>query len=183
MKKYKYFIATCVTLLFAITTAFAQDKEAKIKLTFKKVDSTNVCKALVTSNGKPVKDVSVSLYVKRMFSPLPIGSAATTDTSGRVSFTIPNDIPSTDGKLTLIAKIVDDENYKNTDASVEADCGTVVVSDNSHINERSIFAGRNRAPLYFILASLLIITLVWGTLLYAVLQVFKIKKLGSVNKK
>jgi len=181
MEKYKYFIVICAALLFSMTTSSAQEKVAKMTLTFTKVDTINVCKALVTSEGLPVKEVNVSLFVKRLFSPLPIGSAAT-DETGTASFNIPTDIPSLDGKLIFIAKIVDDENYMNTEVSGDANLGTIVVSDNSNINERSIFAARDKAPKYFIAASLIIISLVWGTLLYAVLQIVKIKKLSSANK-
>jgi hypothetical protein len=182
MGKYNYFIATCIMILFSITTSYAQDKEAKITLTFEKADSLYVCKALVTSEGKPVIEVPVNLSVKRLFSNLPIGDAVATDSTGVATFEVPQDIPSRNGKLTIFANIVDDENYMNTEASGEVNWGTVVVSDNSNVGERSISGGRSEAPIYFIISSLLAIGLVWGTLLYAVLQVFKIKRLGTVNK-
>ena len=181
MKKYKYFITSCIMLLLTTLTSFAQDKEATITLSFAKADSVNVCKALVTSEGVPVKEVPVSLFVKRMFSQLPIGEAVATDSTGVASFEVPQDLPSQNGKLTIFAKIVDDENYKNTEASGIVNWGTIIVSDNSKVDERSIFAGRNKAPIFFIIVSLLSLFLVWGTLIYAVLQVFKIKRLSSAN--
>ena len=81
MKKYNYFLATGLMILFSITFSFAQDKEAKITLTFEKVDSLNVCKAFVTSEGQPVIEVPVKLSVKRLFSKLPIGDAIPTDST------------------------------------------------------------------------------------------------------
>jgi hypothetical protein len=182
MEKYKYFIATCLMLLFSTTTAFAQDKEAKITLTFAKADSLYICKALVTSEGKPVPEVPVNLSVKRLFSNLPIGDAVATDSTGVATFEVPQDIPSPKGKLIIFANIVDDENYMNTEAKGEVNWGTIVKRDDSNILERSISAGRDRAPLIFIIVSLLAIGLVWGTLFYAVLQVFKIKRLGLEHK-
>ncbi len=182
MKKYNYFLATCLMILFSIANSFAQDKEAKITLTFEKVDSLNVCKAFVTSEGQPVIEVPVLLSVKRLFTKLPIGEAIATDSTGVATFEFPNDIPSKNGKLTIFASIVEDENYMDTETSGEVNWGTVVVSDNSNVDERSFSAGRDRAPIYFITASLLIIGLIWGTLLYAVLQVFKIKRLGKVEE-
>jgi hypothetical protein len=169
-------------LLLTTITSFAQDKEAKITLTFEKADSLYVCKALVTSEGVPVNEVPVSLFVKRMISPLPIGDAVATDSTGVATFDVPQDIPSSDGKLTIFAKIVDDENYKNTEASGVVNWGTIIVSDNSIVDERSNFAGRNKAPIFFIIVSLLSLFIVWGTLIYAVLQIFKIKRLSSSNK-
>ncbi len=182
MKKYNYLLVPCFVVFFAITTALAQDKEAKITLTFEKVDSLNVCKAFVTSEGKPVIEVPVKLSVKRLFSKLPIGDAVATDSTGVATFEFPLDIPSKTGKLTIFANIVDDENYINAEASGEVNWGTVVVSDNSNVDERSFSAGRDRAPIYFIVTSLLILGLIWGTLLYAVLQVVKIKRLGKLEE-
>jgi hypothetical protein len=169
-------------ILISITTSYSQDKEAKITLTFEKADSLYVCKALVISEGKPAIEVPVNLSVKRLFSNLPIGDAVATDSTGVATFEFPNDIPSRDGKLTIFANIVDNETYKNTEASGEVKWGTVVVSDNSNVDERSFSAGRDRAPIFFIATSLLIIGLIWGTLIYAVLQVFKLKKLGVVEE-
>lgn len=182
MKKYNYFLATCLMILLSIATSYAQDKEAIITLTFEKADSLNVCKALVTSEGKPVIEVPVNLSVKRLFSNLPIGDPVSTDSTGVATFEFPNDIPSRNGKLTIFAKITDDENYMNAEASGEVNWGTVVVSDNSNVGERSIAAGRDGAPIYFIISSLIAIGLVWGFILYSVVQVFKIKRLGSLNK-
>ena len=181
MEKYNYFIATCMMILFSLTTSNAQDKEAKITLTFEKADSLYVCKALVTSDGIPVSEVPVNLSVKRLFSNLPIGDPVATDSIGVATFEVPQDIPSRNGKLIIFANIVDDENYMNTETSGTVNWGMVVVSDNSNIEDRSISAGRDKAPIYFITASLLIIYLIWGTLFYAVLQVFKIKRLGKAN--
>ena len=182
MKKYNYFLVTCLMILLSIATSFAQDKEAKITLTFEKVDSLNVCKAFVTSEGQPVIEVPVVLSVKRLFAKLPIGDPIATDSTGVATFEFPNDIPSKNGKLTIFASIVDDENYMNTETSGEVNWGTVVVTDNSNIDDRSFSAGRDRAPIYFIAISLVILGSIWGTLLYAVLQVFKIKKIGKMQE-
>lgn len=182
MKKYNYFLVAAFMILFSLTTSFAQDKEAKITLSFEKADSLYVCKALVTSEGVPVNEVPVNLSVKRLFGNLLIGDPVATDSTGVATFEFPQDIPSKNGKLTIFAKIADDENYMDTETSGEVNWGLVVVSDNSNIEERSMAAARDKAPIYFISASLLIIGLIWGTLIYAVLQVFKIKRLGKLEE-
>lgn len=182
MKKYTYFLVTCLAILFSIASTSAQDKEAKITLTFEKADSLYVCKAMVTSEGIPVIEVPVNLSVKRLFSKLPIGDAIATDSTGVATFEVPQDIPSKDGKLTIFASIADDEIYMDTETSGVADFGTIVVSDNSNVSERSIAAGRSGAPIYFIISSLVVIGIFWGILIYAVLQVFKIKRLGKVEE-
>lgn len=178
MKKTKYFIGICVALLLSTTTIFAQDKEAIITLNFAQVDSENVCTATVTSEGLPVPEVNVSLFAKRLLSNLPLEEVAT-DSLGIASFIVAQDIPSIDGKLILVAKIIDDENYMNTEVVGETNWGMVVAVDNSNFEERSLFAARDKAPIYFIAASIIILTLVWGTLVWALFQVVRIKRLGS----
>ncbi|MBA4153530.1 hypothetical protein [Flavobacterium sp.] len=181
MKKFKYFLVNCA-LFLSIASVFGQEKEAVITLSFEKVDSVNVCKALVTSEGKPVQEVSVGLFVKRLYSNLAIGEPIATDSIGEASFEVPQDIPSPDGKLVFIAKIEDDENYMNTETKSEIKWGMIIASDNSNVGERSISGGRDKAPIYFIVASLLAIGIVWGTLFYAVFQIFRIRKLRTINK-
>lgn len=182
MKKYNYFLVSFIMILLSLSVSYGQDKVAKISLTFDKVDSLYVCKALVISDGKPVIEVPVNLSVKRLFGNLIIGDPISTDSTGVATFEVPQDIPSKNGKLTFYAKIEDDENYMNTETTAEANWGMIVVSDNSNIEDRSIAAGRDKAPIYFITASLLIIGLIWGTLIYAVMQVFKIRRLGNLEE-
>ena len=178
MKKNIYFIAILASLLLKMTSSFAQDKVAKLSIKFEKVDTNNVCNVSATSEGLPVKGVSINLFVKRMLRDLPIASVATEE-NGIASFVFPKDIPSIDGNLTLIAKITDDDNYKNTEERGDINWGTLVVSDNCNVNERAISAARDKAPIYLIATSIFIISIVWGTLLWAVLQVFKIKKVRN----
>lgn len=172
-------------IIFMICTVVlnAQDKEAKITLAFENGDSLKICKAAVTSNDSAVKEVAVKLYVQRMFSLLPVGDG-TTDDEGIVNFEFPNDIPADqNGKLTIIAKIEDDENYKNTETRAEIDWGLKRNSVDSESAERSLSASRDKAPIYFIVATNLIIIGIWGTLIYVVLQIFKIKKISKhLNK-
>ena len=181
MKKYIYLLLLSV---FFTSTTFAQEKEAKLTLTFAKVDSQNVCKALVTSEDKPVKEVSVKLFVHRLFGLLPIGDAVSTDENGISSFNFPKDIPAeSNGKLTVIAKVEDDDNFGSFEIKQDVDWGVIKAISTSENTERSISASRERAPIYFMVTSDLIILGIWGTLIYIVFQVFKIKRISSTNKK
>ncbi len=183
MKIYNYFLILCVSV-FITSFTFAQEKEAKLSISFTKVDSVNVCKALVTSEDKPVKEVSVKLYVHRLFGLLPIGDAVSTDENGISTFNFPMDIPAeSNGKLTVIAKVEDDDNYGSFETKEEVNLGVIKVATDADKNERSLSASRERAPIYFMVTSDLIIAGIWGTLIYIVFQVFKIKSISSSNKK
>lgn len=184
MKMYRYFLIICAVLILAPVITLAQDKEAKITLSFASEDSEYVCKALVTSEDKPVKDVNVKLFVKRLFGLLPVNDGATTGEDGIASFTVSNDIPGdATGNLVVIAKIEDDDNYMNTETKADVKWGVIRKEPESKLMERSLAASRERAPIYFMVASDLIIAGIWGTIIYIIFQVFKIKRISSLNKK
>jgi hypothetical protein len=178
MKIYKYLFALIAGFLFTIGISFAQEKAANMTLKFEKEDSINVCKVIVKSEDLPVSEVSVKLYVQRLFSLLPIGKSVSTDENGIASFNFPNDIPGDEnGKLTIIAKIEDDENYGTLEAKGNANWGLPKTKVNEL--ERSLSGSRARAPIYFIIVSNLIIIGIWGTLIYVIFQLFKIRKISK----
>ena len=173
----------CMSVFFT-SVSYAQEKEAKLTISFTQIDSVNVCKALVTSDEKGVKDVSVKLFVHRLFGLLPVGEAVSTDENGIAIFKFPSDIPAeSNGKLSVIAKVEDDDNYGSLDAKGEINWGIVKNLSGSEKMERSLSASRERAPIYFMVTSDLIILGIWGTLIYIVFQVFKIKRISNANKK
>lgn len=172
-----------ILITFSEFNLKAQEKEASIEFTFAKEDTLLLCNLLVTSEGVPAPDVSVKLYVKRLFGLLPVGDEATTDENGMASIEFPKDIPGDEKNiLEVVAKIEDDENYGTIEASSTVNWG-IPKKMVGNISERSLAGSRSNAPIYFIVVSNLIIIGIWGTLLYVVLQVFKIKKLGKAAKK
>lgn len=170
-----------VFLLFStISNLKAQDLEAKLKLEFVK-DSVKTCNVYVTSGDTVARNVEVLLFVKRLYSLLPIGEAVATDENGMATFEFPNDIPTDpNGKLMVVAKIEDSEIYANVEAKKEINWG--IPRATIAPLERSLSGSRENAPIYFIVVSILIIVAIWGTLIYVVLQVFKIRKLGNSKK-
>jgi hypothetical protein len=179
MKSIKYIIILLVTGFFNLS-AFAQEKEANMSISFVKEEGKNICKVLVTSEDKPVAEIAVKLSVKRLFGQLPIGGDVSTDETGVASFEFPDNLPlNPEGKLEVTAAVEDDENYGSFDVTTETQIGTKVDLSNLEKRERSLSGGRDRAPIYFIIASVVIISGIWGTLIYVVLQVFKLKKLKT----
>jgi hypothetical protein len=176
-----FFILSCLTAVNSI----AQNKVSKMQLSFEKKDTLNICKVHVTSGDSVVRDVSVKLFVQRMFSELPVGKSISTNEGGIAAFIFPKDIPADrNGKLVVIAKITDDENYGNAETKAEINWGTQRPASNAEDSERTLWASRGLAPVFLIIASNLIILSVWGTLIYVVVQAFRIKKIGKklINK-
>jgi len=178
MRTHKYIFSLIAGLIFASSFSLAQENEAKMTLSFEKEDSVNFCRVFVTSGDKPVSEVSVKIYVQRLFGLLPVGDDVSTDENGIASFEFPNDIPGDDkGTLTVIAKIEDDDNYGSLETKGYISWGVpkTKITDMG----RSLSASRENAPIYFIIVSNLIILGIWGTLIYVITQIFKIKRISK----
>lgn len=154
---------------------FGQEKSADMSITFAKEDDKDICQVKIVSEGKPVAELPVKLFVKRIFGNLQIGEEVSTDENGVASFEFPNDIPlNQKGILEVMSMVEDDENFGTIEANITSTIG--IKKDLSAFEkiERSL-SGKN-APIYFTVASLSVFIGVWLTILYVVLQVFKIRK-------
>ncbi len=158
-----------------------ESSKAEIKVTVDIKDSVRTATALLTLNGAPVKEKSINFFVKRLYSLQSIGEGATTDESGAATIDIPKDIPADmKGNLDVIAKIEDDENVGTVKGSTTV-VWPVKSEKSGHWGERSLSAARDKAPFYLILVSNMIICVIWGTIFYVLLQLFKIKKHSRLN--
>ncbi|MDZ4667050.1 MAG: hypothetical protein SGJ00_04115 [bacterium] len=167
-----------VCLYLSSGMVIAQDKTADMSINFVKADDKDACQVTITSNNKPVAEVAVKLYVKRLFGNLSIGNEVSTDENGIATFEFPNDIPlNAEGKLLVLAKVEDDENYGSMEVEANSTIGAKVNLTQLELENRSI-SGTN-APYYFIAGSLVIFAGIWGAIIYVVLLVFKIKKAGT----
>jgi len=129
-----------------------------------------------------VKGVDVVLAVRRLGSDLTINETATfaTDSTGQASADFKRDsIPGdAKGNITLVAKIVDNDQYGNLLIEKTVPWGAKFVPVNT-FNQRTLFATRAKAPVWLIFISTGIIIAVWGVLILLVQNLFKIKKLGQ----
>src|SRR5476651_913941 len=130
----------------------------------------------------PVKGVDVKMAVKRLGGDLPVNETATftTDSTGTVSADFKRDsIPGdAKGNITLIAKVEDNDQYGNLSIEKVVPWGAKFTPV-STFNERTLFATRDKAPIWLQLIAYSIIFAVWGILVYLVLNVLKIKRLGK----
>jgi hypothetical protein len=191
-RKYKMYgsqfnIAASILFLVIQLSAYnllaQSEKLATIKLDFIKTDSTKTCQATVTSDGKPVAGTEIHLYVKRMYSLLPIGKAVATDSTGVASIDFPKDLPGDkNNMLTVIAKIESDEHYGSVEAESEVKWGVPLNNEAYPWSDRSLSASREKAPMFLVIASISIILVIWGTICYVIFQLFKIKRSVKASK-
>ena len=134
----------------------------------------------------PVKGVDVILAVRRTGGDLLINETPTftTDSTGKASGEFKRDSIPGDarGNITLVAKVVDNDTYGNLVVEKTVPWGSKFVYV-STFDKRTLFATRDKAPIWLLFIAYSIVIVVWGILVYLVFNIFKIKKLGqSVNK-
>jgi len=130
----------------------------------------------------PAVDVELKIGVQRLASVLPINKEATITTdstgSGIADFELDSIPGDQTGMIHLVAKIEDHELFGNLETSLQVPWGTPSHFINTHFAERSLWARGNKVPIWLAGLAYSIIFSVWGTLIYLVLQFFKIRRLG-----
>jgi len=130
----------------------------------------------------PVKGVDVVFAIRRLGADLTINETPTftTDSTGKASGDFKRDsIPGdAKGNITLVAKIVDNDQYGNLSIEKTVPWGAKFIPVNT-FNERTLFATRAKAPIWLIFIATGIIIAVWAVLILLVVNLFKIKKLGQ----
>ena len=174
------FITVIILLLLQMGTlhAFAQEtKTATLTLSFSNADSTHTCTAKLMADSIPVKEVEIHFYVKGMYTLLPVGKVIATDENGEAVIDFPMDLPGDKNNiLNVIAKVEKDATYGDIEMQSAVKWGVVAKNETYNFSNRSLSASRERAPMFLVIASTLIITIIWGTIFYVVFQLFKIKK-------
>ncbi|MDH5251467.1 MAG: hypothetical protein OEW40_20905, partial [Cyclobacteriaceae bacterium] len=162
--------------------------KARITLTLEEEDSVRMIyaklSALEDSSWTDVPETEIKFIVRRLLSDLSGGEEElyTTDESGEASsqfdLTIPGDV---NGNIIIGAKIDDNELYGNLVATKIVKWGVPVVKDNSFA-KRSLWATRDKTPLWLLIFPNLIIAGVWGMIFYLIYLIYRISKLGKADK-
>lgn len=152
------------------------------------IDTAEDKKIIVTvfewkdSSWIPVKGVDIAIAIKRMDAYLNVNetSSFTTDSTGKVSADFKRDsLPGDkDGNITIVAKVDDNDRFGNLYTEKKVPWGVKFTPINV-FNRRTLFATRNKAPVWLLLMAYSIVISVWVILIYLVATLFKIKRLGK----
>ncbi|HTR28248.1 MAG TPA: hypothetical protein VMH27_03200 [Puia sp.] len=130
----------------------------------------------------PVKGVDLGIAIKRLNAYLNVNQTATftTDSTGTVLAdfkrdSIPGDV---NGNIVIVAKADDNDNYGNLLQERTVPWGAKFAGTNT-FGERTLFATRDKAPIWLLLMAYSIVACVWGTLVFLVINLFRIKKAGK----
>jgi hypothetical protein len=159
--------------------------KAKIEIDTARIDETRTVtvrvKELQNGEWAPAKGVELKIAVKRSLGNLPIGDEETytTDSTGSVTAEFKRDslLGDSKGNFILIARTEDNENFGNLFAEKNVNWGVAPIIDDA-FNHRSLWETRNKTPIWLLGLAGSIIAGVWGTLIYLILQVIRIKKMG-----
>jgi hypothetical protein len=138
--------------------------------------------ALVDTVWKPIVAVDVIVGVKRLGGILNANETQTypTDsaTGGVLAEFKRDSIPGDQkGNITLIASVVDNDIYGNLTAEMQVPWGKQTVYM-TNFNHRSLFARRGYSPIWLELLAYTIVVAVWSIIIYLLVQIKNIKKLG-----
>jgi hypothetical protein len=139
-------------------------------------DAMRVVLALVTLNGKPLKDLKVQLHVKRTFGLLPLGED-TTDDEGTAAVKFPEDLPGNErGELEVVATIVSAGPYSGFSTTEVVPGGVPATISTGPAFPRALWGARSPLPLYITIVVL--IGAVWLTYARVVGHILAIRKGG-----
>ncbi len=126
-----------------------------------------------TGEETAIPQADLSVFVKRLFNPLKLGEGKT-DENGEASVEIPNNLPGdAKGNITLLARLDDNEQYGNLEASVIQPWGTPV-SDKIQELPRALWSPH--PPLWMLITFIVLMTVVWGHYIVIVYELFRLRK-------
>jgi hypothetical protein len=182
---FKFLAASAGNSTFDAATAEINIRKAKIFIDTVAGAETRTLSATVMEqqNGDvmPVKEVELKIIVNRMAGNLSVGEAETytTDSTGSAVAEFKRDsIPGDkEGFIILTAKTEDNDLYGNISIEKKIKWGVPFVAENK-FNKRTLFATRDKSPVWLLALAYSIAIGVWGTIIYLVGQVVKLRKLG-----
>jgi hypothetical protein len=128
----------------------------------------------------PIEDAEARIYVQRMVGLLPISDEfETTNEEGILEIIFPDDIPGDkDGIITIIGKVDDHDDFGTLVFYKKINWGVPLETDTVNL-AGELWSDRGNAPLSLVLAVNLILIGIWSILMYIVIQMIKISKLGK----
>lgn len=161
--------------------------KAKISIdTSSEGDTRNITvQVMKYENGDwaPAAEVEVKVGIQRLGGILSAGSDEmyTTDSSGIVTVELNKDSLPGDkqGNIVLVAKVEDNDLYGNLLVEKKVPWGVVLKSKGNFFDQRQLWSTNFKTPFWLLFMAYSIIIGVWGTIIYLIIQIIRIKKLSD----
>ena len=146
--------------------------------------------SVLSLNGNewvPAAGVELKLGIRRLGGSLPISEEETytTDSTGKVVAEFKREgLPGDEkGNIIIQAKVEDNAELGNLIGEKIISWGIKPVQEKNEFTERSLWATRDKAPIWLWMMAGIIMTIVWGTIIYLALLLLKIRRLGRGEMK
>ncbi len=161
--------------------------KARIKIDTSSEENIKSITVLVTkfenNEWVPANEVEMKIGIQRHGGILSAGEAATytTDSSGTAIVqlnkdSLPGDVK---GNIILAASVEDNDLFGNLMVEKTVPWGVSVITAPGFFDQRTLWSTRFRTPIWLLVMAYSIVIGVWGTIIYLVMQLMKIKKLGK----
>ncbi len=134
----------------------------------------------------PANEVEMKVGIQRHASLLSAGETEsyTTDSTGTAMVELDKDsLPGDNkGNIILMAKVEDNDLFGNLVVEKTVPWGVAFKADHGFFNQRTLWTTRFRTPFWLLFMAYSIVIGVWAVIFYLILQVIKIKKLGTEQK-
>ncbi len=134
----------------------------------------------------PAADVELKIGIQRMGGLLSAGDeeSYTTDSTGMVTIEMTQaGLPGDEkGNYVIAARVQDNEYYGSLLSERKVNWGTVTKIDTHFFDQRNLWTTRFRAPFWLLFLVYAIAIGVWSTIIYLILQIFKINTLGRIKQ-
>ena len=155
--------------------------KVELKLTWDAAKNVVIAKLTGAKGGliKPMAGLEVKLFARRYFGNLVIDKPADTDAEGKVSFTFPKNLPGdATGNLSLIAQLSNEELFGLV--KTESQMAIGVPTNRPPLNEqRALWNVVQKTPIWLLITYLASVLVVWGFIVYVMLQLRAIFKMGE----
>lgn len=183
---HEFILQTEATKEFDEVTAEISITKSKISIdTVAGADARSLRVAVMQLNNDewvPAGEVELKLGVKRLGGELPVGEeeSYTTDSTGEAIIEFKREeLPGdTAGNIILVARVEDNELLGNLSAEATVPWGLASKQPQA-LTERSLWATRDRAPVWLLITAISIMVIVWGTIIFLIIQLIKIRRLGN----
>ncbi|HEY0731132.1 MAG TPA: hypothetical protein VGD33_01840 [Chitinophagaceae bacterium] len=169
-----------------VTTSFDIEKaKLSIDTSYEEGVRSVTVKVMRLENGEwlPANEVEMKVGVERLGGILTGGGEETytTDSSGMVTLEFTRTgIPGNEkGDIVLMARVDDNEYFGNLQLKRTVPWGVATKVNTHFFDQRTLWSTRQNAPIWLMLLAYSIMASVWGVLIYLVIQLFRIKKLGK----
>jgi hypothetical protein len=161
-------------------------RNAISKLTFEEKDSIKYIHYYVNvpkdsaHHYEPVSEVEARIYVKTLFGLLPISEEfAKTDEMGKLTIEFPFDIKGDEnGEVMIVGKVNDHSDFGNLQYRDKINWA-LPLEDTDILSGRELWSVSANAPYWLVITVMTILIGVWGTILYIIVLIFTIKRLGA----